>query len=395
MLLVLLTMAGSEARAADGLLISSLNEMVFNAPKEKGKAELIDGKVGKAIRFSLDKDARTVFFTSNIRGKPEWDKAAGFSFWVKGDGSASFGGLQFIYDNDYGVRYDYAFPINNTEWTKIVVAWGDLIPVMPGAKAKPLAGPDGNLPSKLSSLWIGKWWYWGDYPACSFAIDELRLEPVIERDNKDYKPAEAPLQRFQEKLKAGKPVTIITLGDSLTDTHHWANRKIVWPNLLKEQIKTKYKSEMTIVNPAIGGTMLRQGLILLPRALDKAPHPDLVTIFFGGNDWESGMRGEQFHQTCVDAIDRVRWATDGKADVLILTTAPSVNQWKSRTELGDACRKAAQERNAGIADVEQGFHSKGKADPAKLFVDDKTHLSPAGHETVAEVVLKAIENGGK
>ena len=37
----------------------------------KGAAELVEGKVGKAIRFRFEQDARSVFFTSNIHGTPE------------------------------------------------------------------------------------------------------------------------------------------------------------------------------------------------------------------------------------------------------------------------------------------------------------------------------------
>src|ERR671921_804000 len=63
---------------------------------------------------------------------------------------------------------------------KGTVAWRDLIPVLPGPKAKPLGTPGDNPPSKLGGLWFGKWWYWGDYPAITFAIDEIRLEPTID-----------------------------------------------------------------------------------------------------------------------------------------------------------------------------------------------------------------------
>ena len=132
--LLALTAFGA-ARAADDSLIDAMDEVHFQPPKEKGKAELIDGKVGKAVRFSFDQDARGAFFTSNRRGSPAWDKAAGLSFWVKGDGSDHFGGLELIYDDDYAVRYDYAFPLKSTEWTKIVVPWRDLVPVLPGEKS--------------------------------------------------------------------------------------------------------------------------------------------------------------------------------------------------------------------------------------------------------------------
>ena len=381
--------------AAEGPVVDSMDELRFRPPREKGRAELVAGKHGKAVRFSFDKDARSAFFTSPIRGTPAWDKAAGLSFWVKGDGADCFGGLQLIYDDDYSLRYDFAFPVKGTEWTRVTVAWGDFIPVLPGPKARPLdpAGP--NKPSKVSALWVGRWWYWGDYPAHSFAIDEIRLEPTIERDVKDYRPDGPPLARTLAKLKAGKPVTVVTMGDSLTDFRHWANRKVSWPNLLKERLKKEYGSDVTALNPAVGGTQLRQNLVLIPLWLDQVPEPDLVTICFGGNDWEAGMRGPEFARVCAEAVDRVRRATKGRADVLLITTTPSATRWEATKELAEACRQAARERNAGIADTEAAFHAAGKEYRERLYVDDKVHLGPAGHELFAETVRKAIASGGK
>src|SRR5208283_5987961 len=153
--------------------------------------------------------------------------------------------------------------------------------------------------------------------------------------------------------------------------------------------------EVTVVNPALGGTQLRQNLMLIPRWLAKAPEPDLVTVCFGGNDWEAGMRGPQFTETNQDAIDRIRRATKGKADVLILTTVPSVAHWTTMAELGEACRKAARERNAGLADAEKAFLEAGKSDKEKLYVSDKVHLGPPGHELMARAVLEAIEGAEK
>ena len=151
--------------ADDPATIATMDQNRFATPPAKARADVVEGKLGKAVRFRFDDEARTTFFTSNIHGTPNWDKAAGFSFWVKGDGADGLGGIEFIYDDDYAVRYDLAFPVKGTAWTKITVAWDDLIPVLPGPRAKPLGAPEGNKPSKLTGLWIGKWWYWGDYPA--------------------------------------------------------------------------------------------------------------------------------------------------------------------------------------------------------------------------------------
>ena len=363
-------------------VISTMDDQKIRAPKEKGRAEVVDGHSGKAVKFAFDDGCTNQFCITSLRGTADWDKAAGFSFWVKGDGSKALGGLQFIWNEDYAARYDYAFPIDSTEWRQVKVPWRDLIPVLPGA---PLLDPKGSHPpSKLSDLWFGKWWYWKSYPAHAYAIDDLRLEASIELEP-DPAPA-AP--RVLAKLKAGKPVTLVTMGDSLTDYAHWANKPVNWPTLLTEKIKAKYKVDVKIVNPAIGGTQMRQGIILVPRWLAEAPEPDLVTIFYGGNDVESGMKGPAFKDTCQWAVDRVRRATKGRSDVILMTTAPALERW-STEELTNAVRAVAADRRTGLVDVEKIFHAAPQREP--LFCRDKVHLGPVGHAAVAEAVLAAIE----
>ncbi len=377
----------------DATLIHSMDDLKLRDPDKGAHTETVEGKFGKAVKFTFEGE-KGYFVPTPLRGKPEWDQAAGFSFWVKGDGTKGFGGIEFIWNDDYGARYDYMFPIDSTEWKKVVVAWRDLIPVMPTPASKFLDPKSGNAPSKLTSLWFGKWWYWREYPACSFAIDEMRLEPKIELDQNLYVPAGAPLERVRAKVKAGKPVTIVTIEDSLTDTRHWANRQVNWPGLLTKKLQER-KIEARIVNPAIGGTELRQNLVLMPRWLAEAPEPDLVTVCFGGNDWNSGMRGPMFQETVRETIDRIRRATKGKADVLILTTVPCIEMWKTRDELGAAARAAARERNAGLADAEKAFHDTPEDQHEKLFCSDKVHMGAPGHEILASLVVAAIESGGK
>lgn len=383
------------ANAADELSLDHFDPPRFQAPKAKGTMTIVPGKVGNAARLQFDHGNQNVFFPSNIRGTPAWDRADGFSFWVKGDAKDGVGGLQMIFDDDYAVRYDFAFPVKGTEWTKVEVAWSDMIPVLPGPRAKPLGTPDGNPPSKITAVWIGKWWYWGDYPALSFTIDELQLEPTITRANNDFTPKGNPLERVAAKIRAGKPITIVTMGDSLTDKRHWANRPTCWVDLLKANLDARFKSEVTIVNPAIGGTQLRQNVVLIPKWLETTPSPDLVTIFFGGNDYDSGMRGPEFERACIDAIDRVRRATKGKADILLLTTNPTAAAWGRTDQLSDACRRAAKARNAGLADTRAAFETASGNDRNALFVDDRVHLSKRGHEVVAETIEGAILGPGK
>lgn len=167
LLVFALVAATGSAAADDAGLIATMDAPRFQPPKEKGRTEIVAGKFGGATRFQFDKDSSSTFFTSNIHGTADWDRAAGLSFWVKGNGSDGFGGLEFIFDDDYAVRYDLAFPFKAGQWTKVTVAWQDLIAVLPGPRAKPLGISRGNQPSKLSGMWWGRWWYWGDYPASS------------------------------------------------------------------------------------------------------------------------------------------------------------------------------------------------------------------------------------
>ncbi|HYF49538.1 MAG TPA: GDSL-type esterase/lipase family protein [Planctomycetota bacterium] len=384
--------------AAEGPVLDSMDEASFINPKEKGKVEVVEGKAGKAQQFSFDDACMNVFiYSQKIKGTPEWDKAAGFSFWVKGDGSDKCGGIEFIWNEDYAQRYDCCFPINGTDWQKITIAWRDLINVLPEKSGtySPL-DPAANAPSKLGRLSFGKWWYWRDYGKHSYTIDDFRLEPTIETP-KAEKPAGAPLERVLAKLKAGKPVTIVTMGDSLTDFNHWANKKANWPTILQNELKGKFKSEVTIVNPAIGGTQLRQGMVIIPRWIQKTPEPDLVTIAYGYNDFDGGMRGPNFQATYLECIDRVRRFTKGKSDVLVIGTAPAATRWTEMGELSEAAKKAATEKNAGFVDLHAVFHAAGKENKSRLYAsaEDQTHLGPPGHELVAKAVLEAIEKGGK
>ena len=79
------------------------------------------------------------------------------------------------------------------------------------------------------------------------------------------------MPRVLAKLKAKQPITVVTMGDSLSDKHHWANREKLWSEILVKRLKETYGSQVTLVNPAIGGTTLSQNVILVPRWLQERP----------------------------------------------------------------------------------------------------------------------------
>jgi len=360
-----------------------------------GTVEVVEGKFGKACKFTFAPDARGGFFAASVKATPEWDQAAGISFWVKGDGSQSWGGLEVIDASDFGLRYGCCFPIDSTEWRKITVPWCDLTAELP--KGRLVDAKAGYAPSGFGNLWFGKWYYWGDYPACSMTIDQIALEPSIPVDASDYTPAAPGTPRLLAKLKAKQPVTIVTMGDSLSDKRHWANRQVLWSEALAAKLKEKYGSDVKLVNPAIGGTQLTQNLVLMPRWLKDTPEPDLVTVWFGFNDWDGGMRGEHFREVLCLAVDRIRRMTKGKSEIMLLTTCPAIERWDTTAELAAAVRRVAAEKKTGLADVSAAFHKAGAEQSARngLFCWDKVHLGQPGHALTAETVLGAITQASK
>ena len=161
-----------------------------------GAAELVKGKFGKACRFDFLAESRRGYFSAPVKAGPEWDEAAGLSFWMKGDGTPNWGGMELVDRENPRLRYQCEFPINSTEWQKISIPWGDFMPFLPDGQF--LDPANGHRPSRIGTLRFGKqpWWY--EWPAYSFTVDQIQLEPAIEVDRTDYTPTGDPLARERE-----------------------------------------------------------------------------------------------------------------------------------------------------------------------------------------------------
>jgi len=363
----------------------------FDAKPTLERVESAPGHTGSAIKLTFEDGYSKMVQVSNAKGSSEWDKAAGISFWIKGDGSDNWGAMSVFHgDDDPPMAYFAIFPLKDSEWHKVTFSWSDLIPFIPKPDMRPI-DPAGKVPSKLSRISFGKLWFFRKYPAHSYTIDDFSLEFQIARDRGDYMPKGNPLARTQALLKAGKPLTLVTMGDSLTDFKHAANRPVNWPTLTIEGMKKIGGSEVGLVNVGVGGNQLVHGLINMPSWICTTPKPDLVTILYGYNDLDDGITPEQFEQWLTIAIDRVRYTTKGSADVVIITSCPAGAKWDEPglSALADVCRRVAKAKNTGLADAATAIRTAGK-DAAGLFFEDNVHLGPKAHALIAEAVLKAI-----
>ncbi len=372
--------------------------MVAKDPKDKdnkekvasGSVELVDGKFGKACKFTFVGSGPAIFPGGKITPSPDWDQTDGFSFYVKGDGSESWGGIELA-DDSLAKRFGFCFPINSTEWTKITVPWKALMPEIKGAIVDVKAGMK---PSEFKYIQVGKWYYWGTYPACSYSLDNFAIEKKIDVDATDYTAASTGLSRVAGKIKAGKPITLVTMGDSLSDKKHWANREVLWSEVLVKQLQEKHQCKATLVNPAIGGTTLAQNIITMPRWEKLAPTPDLVVVCFGGNDFDNGVSGADMKSYLREAVDRIRRDTKGQADILLVSTLPGFEKWDDYKDLVQAYRDVAAEKKVGLLDMQAEFHKAGTAEDAQkrgYWAKDNVHLGKAGHELFAQSVLNTLE----
>ncbi|MFB3891636.1 MAG: SGNH/GDSL hydrolase family protein [Phycisphaerae bacterium] len=366
-----------------------------------GAVEQVDGKLGKAVKFTFNEAKAATFMTAYAKTPAEADECAGVSFWLKGDGSDNFGCLQLI-DSTYARRYDYAFPLKNTEWTKITIAWCDFMPVIAGPVIDP---KNGFKPSGIEAYFFGKFHYWPSRPAISFTMDTLALEKKIDVDSTDYTPKGDPLERLRTKLKDKKPITFVSMGDSLTDKKHNSNSPPTvktWAEQLADKLKAKYGSEVKYVNPALGGRTLGQCSVLIPTWLAKDPQPDLVTVFFGGNDYDT-FEGQKTSREDMEKyfagwqannVDRIRRLTKGSADIILMTTAPGFKRWDTYKPLVGATKAVAKDKKTGLCDIDATFHAAGTAEDAlkaKYWHWDNVHMGPKGHEAICEAMMKLIE----
>ena len=195
---LLALLASTPWLAADespGSVIFDMDSMVFkpgeftkdNQKHLAGTAELVDGKFGKAVKFTFVEASSGGFMI----GPHPPDERLGQGRWLQllgqRDGSASWGGIELIDRDDFGLRYGYCFPDDSTDWRKITVPWRDLIP----EAGRPAGHAPGWLrPQPFRHFLFGKWFFWRDYPAHSLhdrpdraraARSRCRLAPAHRR----------------------------------------------------------------------------------------------------------------------------------------------------------------------------------------------------------------------
>ncbi|MGZ3594038.1 MAG: SGNH/GDSL hydrolase family protein [Syntrophales bacterium] len=196
--------------------------------------------------------------------------------------------------------------------------------------------------------------------------------------------------RTISKLISGTPITIVALGDSLTQG--WMV-SMGYIDLLEQMLRMKFpKSRFKLVNSGIPGDTADSGLYRLAGAVLHY-NPDCVFIQYALNDAFSGFTEQQFKKNIKDIIEKINENTN--ADIILITSDyigdnddnRSIERYYQQlTALGEDYR-------IPVALVHK-YWKKKVADGIlfeSLVQYDGVHPTEEGYRLMAEAVMKLFE----
>ncbi|MHC1688386.1 MAG: SGNH/GDSL hydrolase family protein [Methanothrix sp.] len=188
-------------------------------------------------------------------------------------------------------------------------------------------------------------------------------------------------------LEAGRSVTIVTYGDSITAG--FAVRR-GFPSFWREMLQNKYpKAKIELVNSGISGDTTLDGLARLDWSV-LSYEPDLVTINFGINDCVLGLDLAEFEENFVEMVRRIR--SGPASEVLLLSSqpleTPPYDKWVQ--DYYQAVERVALEMDVGFVDVFGAWMERVNLGTplGSLILSGLDHPNEAGYRIIAEELMK-------
>lgn len=328
-------------------------------------------------------------------GCAAWEKSAGLSFWVKGDGSDLYGCLAVgpagakSWEHNFGNSSSYVhyFPLKNTTWHKVTVAWRDFVP----EEDYPAIGvPGGMSPAAIRVLRLGSRWaiHHGSakIPRHEYSIGPIQFEKTVPTLN--AKTALAPFAGVVAKLKKKQPVRILCLGDSITAGQgvqvgeRYANR-------LQAKLRTLFGYDAIVVEcRGVGAARITDARAWVERDF-YGVDADLITIMYGTND-SVIYKPAFFAQTLNDYLDRIAVVTHGKTTVLLLATIPGgQDRYRTADPLAQAIREVAAQRGLPCCDLQKAYYDLGETKARAML--PTVHPTAEGHELMATTMADFMQ----
>jgi len=276
---------------------------------------------------------------------------------VSPDGGSPEGRLLFAPDGKLLVR-DYALDKTYQEGADYIVD-GNCIRLPPGSAIpfmteKQLYPDSADAPPKTMPSWKG------GYVAFTEGNFWNDRQIAVTYDHKDDWrgpiPSSAPgqLLRTKEKLRVGLPLKVALLGDSISAGSSASRERSPhvqgWGELAVEGLRQKCHSEITFVNPSLGGMVSAWGKKVAPFFV--APEkPDLCIIGFGMNDG-GGIPVDQYLTNTKAIIECVR-QQNPEAEFILVASWPPNEKWRKLSPMDGylAALKTLESKRIAVADV--------------------------------------------
>ncbi|NOZ21141.1 MAG: hypothetical protein GXP25_08630 [Planctomycetes bacterium] len=389
-LIAYFVLAGLTQAGADPVVLEDFETLAGWQARAKSAAfkQADSAAVGKgAIRVTLPGMVFKQLSKRPLEGSAAWDRYEGLSFWVKGDGSDLFGSVAIGPRPAGYYSYVCYFPLKNTEWHKVTVAWEDLVPE---GQYDPIGTYGALPPSGITAVRFGSRWriYFNNakMPKHTYCIDQIQIEEKVEKPGPVPKPR--PFSEVVDLLKAKKKVHIVCMGDSITAGTGLADRDkeryaVRMQELLREWLGY---DDIICESRAVGGARLTDARAWTPRDFVGEP-PDLVTILYGYNDKSSAYTKDYFKRSLNDYIDRIARKTQGKTAILPLATIPGTGpRFVMMDDYADAVRETAKERGLACFDLQKVFKAIGR-DKIESYFHDQAHPNAEGHQIIADAIV--------
>jgi acyl-CoA thioesterase-1 len=196
----------------------------------------------------------------------------------------------------------------------------------------------------------------------------------------------APFQTAQAaKRDASKVITIVALGDSLTEGYG-LSRKQAYPTLIAEKMRSAhYKFE--VVNAGWSGDTTAGGLRRLPEILRSRKKIDILILALGINDAFRGVPIEQMRSNLQAIIDQARARQPGVSIIIAGMQLPLASSDGYVRAFGEMFGALAEKNDAALIPYLLG----GVGGNPELNQPDRVHPNAAGQRILAENVWRVLE----
>lgn len=206
------------------------------------------------------------------------------------------------------------------------------------------------------------------------------------------------------RLFAAEPLTIVTLGDSITrGTRVGVTNEQTFSHLLEQQLIASGR-KVRVVNQGVGGETTAGALARLDRDV-LALHPAIVVVMYGTNDcWvdagqkKSRLSEEEFERNLTELVKRIRAA--GVEPILM--TEPCYAKKSPANGLGEHgnvrlelymayCLGVASRHDVVWVDnFTDWFRAMQSGQSIEDWTTDGYHPNPAGHDRIATEMFKSV-----